>query len=115
MTKGCESANLTCMARLAASSNGHASATNGQPKIDDRYACFGLRLGYSKIHRWGVYAKEFIPARRKVIEYIGEKINRRETKRRADASDMIYLFTLDPYWTLDGSVGVGCTVHQSLL
>ena len=32
-------------------------------------------------------------------------LDRRETKRRADASEMIYLFTLDPYWTLDGSVG----------
>jgi SET domain-containing protein len=85
--------------------NGHASSSNGRPKIDERYACFKLRLGYSKIHRWGVYAAERIPARRKVIEYTGEKINRRETKRRADASDMIYLFTLDPYWTLDGAVG----------
>ncbi|HEX4772286.1 MAG TPA: SET domain-containing protein-lysine N-methyltransferase [Bryobacteraceae bacterium] len=93
------------MARTAASMNGHASSSNGRPKIDERYACFKLRLGYSKIHRWGVYAAERIPARRKVIEYTGEKINRRETKRRADASDMIYLFTLDPYWTLDGAVG----------
>jgi SET domain-containing protein len=39
------------------------------------------------------------------IEYTGERISRRETKRRADASEMIYLFTLDAYWTLDGSVG----------
>jgi uncharacterized protein len=93
------------MARPAASINGHVSASYGQPKIDERYACYGLRLGYSKIHRWGVYAKEFIPGRRKVIEYTGERVSRRETKRRADASDMIYLFTLDPYWTLDGSVG----------
>jgi SET domain-containing protein len=67
--------------------------------------CFGLRLGRSKIHRWGLYATEFIPARRKVMEYTGERINRRETKRRADLSNMIYLFTLDKYWTIDGSVG----------
>jgi SET domain-containing protein len=40
-----------------------------------------------------------------VIEYTGERINRRETKRRSEASDLIYLFTLDSYWTLDGSVG----------
>ena len=40
-----------------------------------------------------------------MIEYTGEKISRRETKRRAEASDLIYLFTLDSYWTLDGSVG----------
>jgi SET domain-containing protein len=64
-----------------------------------------MRLAASKIHRWGVYATEYIPARRKVIEYTGEKISRRETKRRAEANELIYLFTLDNYWTLDGSVG----------
>ena len=75
------------------------------PKIDARYANFGLKLAPSKIHRWGVYATESIPARRKVIEYTGERISRKETKRRAESSDLIYLFTLDPYWTIDGSVG----------
>jgi SET domain-containing protein len=75
------------------------------PRIDPRYTCFGIKLARSKIHRWGIYATEHIPARRKVIEYTGEKINRRETKRRAEGSDLIYLFTLDPYWTIDGSVG----------
>ena len=75
------------------------------PHIDPAYACFPLRLARSKIHRWGVYATEFIPAGRKVIEYRGERISRRETKRRADLSELTYLFTLDPYWTLDGSVG----------
>lgn len=74
-------------------------------RIDTRYACFKLKIAPSKIHRWGVYAAEPIPPRRKVMEYTGEKISRRETKRRAETSDMIYLFTLDPYWTIDGSVG----------
>lgn len=64
-----------------------------------------MKLARSTIHRWGVYTKEFIPARRKVIEYRGEKISRKETKRRAESSDLIYLFTLDPYWAIDGSVG----------
>jgi uncharacterized protein len=64
-----------------------------------------MKLARSKIHRWGVYATERIPANRKVIEYTGERISRRETKRRADGTDLIYLFTLDDYWTLDGSVG----------
>ena len=65
-----------------------------------------MKLARSKIHRWGVYATERIPAGRKVIEYTGERISRRETKRRAEANDdLIYLFTLDDYWTIDGSVG----------
>jgi SET domain-containing protein len=108
------------MARVTSVNGFHSlngvPATNGVPAkkkisestasgIDDRYTCFKIQRKTSKIHRWGIYAREFIPARRKVIEYMGEKINRRETKRRAAASDLIYLFTLDAYWTLDGSVG----------
>jgi SET domain-containing protein len=76
-----------------------------RPRINPQYACFGLRLAPSKIHRWGVYASEFIPARRKVIEYTGERINRRETKRRGELSKLTYLFTLDAYWTIDGASG----------
>jgi SET domain-containing protein len=81
------------------------TAEGGKPRIDPRYACFGMKLAPSKIHRWGVYATEHIPAGRKVIEYTGEKISRRETKRRANTRDFIYLFTLDAYWTIDGAVG----------
>lgn len=76
------------------------------PSIDPRYARFKLEIRPSKIHRWGVYAAEDIPARRKVMEYTGERINRKETKRRSDEQDrMIYLFSLDSYWVLDGAVG----------
>ena len=77
-----------------------------EPRIDSQYACFKLVIKPSGIHRHGIYAGELIPARRKVIEYTGERINRKETRRRSDAqAKMIYLFTLDNYWTLDGSVG----------
>ncbi len=74
------------------------------PRIDPRYARFRLEIRESRIHRRGVYALERIPARRKVIEYVGERISRRETKRRGQGS-LTYLFTLDDYWTIDGSVG----------
>jgi SET domain-containing protein len=63
-----------------------------------------MEIRPSGIHRFGVFALERIPARRKVIEYTGEKISRRETKRRGQGS-LTYLFTLDNYWTIDGSVG----------
>lgn len=76
-----------------------------RPRIDSQYASFRLKMAPSKIHRWGVYASEFIPARRKVIEYTGERINRRETKRRAELTEFTYLFTLDAYWTIDGASG----------
>lgn len=76
-----------------------------KPRIDERYACYKLRVAKSKIHRWGVYADEPIPANRKIIEYTGELINRKETKRRAASTDLIYLFTVNSYWTKDGSAG----------
>lgn len=75
------------------------------PKIDERYACYPLRVFRSKIHRWGIKALADIPRNRKVIEYTGERINRKETKRRADSTALHYLFTLDNYWTIDGTVG----------
>jgi uncharacterized protein len=75
------------------------------PTVNPKFACFKLAVAQSKIHRWGLYAGENIPRNRKVIEYTGEKINRRETKRRADTAEFNYLFTLDTYWTIDGSVG----------
>jgi len=73
--------------------------------LDPRYCCFKLRIGRSKIHRWGVFAAEWIPPNRKVIEYTGERINRREAKRRAEMSRGHYLFKLDAYWTVDGAAG----------
>ncbi len=75
------------------------------PKIDERYACFPLRVFRSKIHRWGIKSLADIPKNRKIIEYSGERINRKETKRRSDSSALHYLFTLDNYWTIDGTVG----------
>ena len=69
------------MASSSAARNKAVDAST--PQIDVRYACYRIKIAPSKIHRWGVYTTEDIPARRKVIEY----------------------FTLDPYWTIDGSVG----------
>src|SRR5215472_9034483 len=74
------------------------------PVIDPRFTPFRLEIRESRIHRRGVYALERIPARRKVIEYTGERISRRETKRRGQGS-ITYLFTLDDYWTIDGAFG----------
>ena len=72
--------------------------------IDSRYARFRMTVRQSPIHRTGVYAAETIPPRRKVIEYTGERISRKETRRRG-MGPHTYLFTLDDYWTVDGSVG----------
>ena len=74
------------------------------PRIDPEMACFKMEIRPSKIHRYGVYAMETIPARRKVIEYTGERLNRKQAKDR-DRGNFTYLFAVDPYWTLDGAVG----------
>jgi SET domain-containing protein len=74
------------------------------PRIEPRYACFEIVIRRSAIHRYGVYAEELIPANRKVIEYTGERINRREAKRRSEGK-FTYLFAVNNYWTLDGAVG----------
>jgi SET domain-containing protein len=74
------------------------------PRIDPKFACFRMEIRRSKIHRYGVYALEAIPAGRKVIEYTGERLNRKQAKDR-DRGNYTYLFALDAYWTLDGAVG----------
>jgi len=74
------------------------------PRIDPSKVCFNLQIRPSRIHRYGVYALERIPANRKVIEYTGERLNRLEASKRAEG-DYTYLFAVNPYWTLDGAVG----------
>ena len=37
------------------------------PKLDPRFVCYKLKIKGSKIHRYGVYALERIPANRKVM------------------------------------------------
>jgi SET domain-containing protein len=71
------------------------------PSIDPRHVCFEISIRQSKIHRYGVYAEERIPAHRKVIEYTGTRLNRKQAKY----TDHTYLFTLDNYWSIDGAVG----------
>ena len=71
------------------------------PVLDPRSICFQLVIRRSKIHRYGVYALERIPANRKVIEYTGKRLNRRQAKY----ADHTYLFTLDNYWSIDGAIG----------
>ena len=73
--------------------------------IDARFACFRLRAGRSGIEGTGVYAREPIPARRKVIEYTGEKINMREAVRRLRGRHYHYIFRVSRRSCLDGRIG----------
>ncbi|HJM64951.1 MAG: SET domain-containing protein-lysine N-methyltransferase [Roseibacillus sp.] len=67
----------------------------------------------SDIHGTGVYASKSIPSGERVIEYIGEKIDKEESERRATAQmehagktgdAAVYIFTLSKKWDLDGNV-----------
>jgi uncharacterized protein len=72
---------------------------------------YHLSLRRSKIHRFGVFAGQDIPAKIRVIEYAGERISRRETRRRflegspGRSRKQIYLARWDNYWSIDGAVG----------
>ena len=71
--------------------------------INPQLARFRLIVRPSSINRFGVFAEEPIPARRRIIEYTGERIGRREARRRSDLP-YSYLFTLEGRW-LDGAIG----------
>lgn len=67
----------------------------------------------SVIHGLGVYATQDIPKGTKVIEYIGELIDKEESEKRAwkqhakaeESGDAaVYIFTLDKKWDIDGNV-----------
>jgi SET domain-containing protein len=75
-----------------------------QPRIDVAACRFHLRLAPSRIHRWGVYADEAIPPRRRVIEYTGERIGLREAWRRR-LRPQLYLFRCSARRLIDGGIG----------
>jgi SET domain-containing protein len=78
-------------------------------------AVFPLWVRASSIDRRGVFSAATIPARRKVVQYTGEKIPLAEAVRRArrilfgkrKGPKRLYLARLNRGWVLDGAVG-GC-------
>lgn len=82
-----------------------ASRRKQPRRIDPRHARFRLRIGRSPIHHLGVFADERIPARRNVIEYVGELVNPVESYRRTNRAKAVYTIKLDEFWRIDGSVG----------
>ncbi len=99
----------TALARRAAQILAKVDAVNDDAvgvtgTINPQHASFRLQVAPSPIHRLGVFADEPIPAGRKVIEYTGERIGRRESRRRWNP-ERSYLFELDQYWTIDGAIG----------
>ncbi|HEX7177870.1 MAG TPA: SET domain-containing protein-lysine N-methyltransferase [Pyrinomonadaceae bacterium] len=59
----------------------------------------------SRIHGRGLYARALVPARRKMGELGGERITRREARRRARESDCITIVEFEDGTALDASSG----------
>lgn len=68
----------------------------------------------SKIHYRGVFAKKNIPKGTQIIEYVGEKITKKEADRRAEkqldksknhsVDGGVYIFELNKKYDIDGNV-----------
>jgi hypothetical protein len=58
----------------------------------------------SPIHGLGGFARKEIPAETKVIEYVGQKIDKEESVRRCRLNNE-YIFFLNDEYDLDGNVG----------
>lgn len=80
------------------------------PKTTSPY----VEIRKSRIHNKGVFAKKRIPKNTVVMEYVGEKITKKESDRRADAmlekakrdpnNGSVYVFELDKKYDIDGNV-----------
>lgn len=74
------------------------------PYVRPECAMYSLRPGRSHIHEWGVFACEPIPARRRVIEYTGQRIDYKEVWRRR-IRPHVYIFLTGPGRAVDGAIG----------
>jgi len=74
------------------------------PRIVRKYCRFRVSAGESAIHRWGVFAEEPIPRRRRVIEYTGRKIPASAMARLAVRTH-VYTFWVSETHAVDGAIG----------
>ena len=65
----------------------------------------GIEIKPSPIDGNGCYAAQPFRKGRKIAEYLGERISRREIKRRLQGTQRIHICAIDSYWAIDGSVG----------
>jgi len=71
--------------------------------INHAMSRFDLRVAPSRIHRFGVFAGQDIPAGAKIIQYSGQLVSRREWVKRS--MERSYLLRVSKYWCVDGAVG----------
>lgn len=96
---------------MRGSAKSNSRSVKAMMQINPEFARFAMRVGRSPIQGHGVFAMEKIPARRRVIEYTGEKISAKEGLQRlvkiwnAGGSRRIVIFRLNPRWCVDPDVG----------
>lgn len=100
MSRAPLSAELTAFVREVVLPGG----ADAVPHLEPGACYFALTHGRSPIHRWGIFAGEPIPARRRVIEYTGQRISASEAYRRR-LRPHIYLFWIGPGRAIDGAIG----------
>lgn len=62
----------------------------------------------SKLHGWGVFAREPINKNKRIIDYSGELISNRQSESREDRylrGGCIWVFRVNRYWSRDAAVG----------
>lgn len=65
--------------------------------------CFKVKVGKSKIHGHGLYAKEMIPAKRKIGSLAGEIISKKAARQKAKLNHSISIVELWNGKALDAS------------
>jgi uncharacterized protein len=63
----------------------------------------GVTVGKSSIDGRGCFATIAFRKGRKIAEYVGERISRREIARRLKGRRRIHICGIDSYWAIDGS------------
>jgi hypothetical protein len=74
------------------------------PRLDAAHCRFRVEHRPSPIHRWGLFALEDIPPRRRVLEYTGQRITPEEAWRRR-LRHHIYLIWVSRTRVIDGAIG----------
>lgn len=90
-----------------------AKARRKLEKLVERAKSEWCEVRDSAIHGSGVYAAKDIPSGQRIIEYVGERIDKDESERRANrqwehaeetGGAAVYIFTLTKKWDIDGNV-----------
>ena len=74
-----------------------------RPTIPVEHGNEFLEVRQSAIHGTGGYARKDIPSGIRIIEYVGERIDKIESAKRCEAENA-YIFTIDDDCDLDGNV-----------